>query len=60
MSYNFRQNLTVEGVYPRFPPDTIDANRQILHTIRNNEGDEKSGDFNALTVENTKWLDYGS
>jgi len=49
--------LTIEGVYPRFPPDTIDANRQILHKIRNNEGDEKSGDFNALTVENTKWLD---
>lgn len=50
--------LTIEGVYPRFPPDIIDyKNRQLLNTVRDDAGNEdESGDFNKLTVANTKWL----
>jgi len=50
--------LTIEGVYPRFPPDIIDKHRQLLHTVRDDaENEQGNGDFNKLTAANTKWLD---
>ena len=53
--------LTIEGVYPRFPPDIIDKHRQLLHTVRDDaENEQGNGDFNKLTAANTKWLDLGA